>query len=151
MLTLMVLATKTKGQHDRRSAIARHSVLLMPTSPAREHGWNYPRKYKRNFGSHFRPKFVGFGSREGSHGLRTAVSLKSPVSIPRELSPGPKNGQVFLSDKILSVSGTLVPGTWYPPPGGAQEVPAYGWRAPPPTPPNGASGALGGLRPPKPP
>ena len=114
----------------------------------------------------FGPKVGGFGPWEWSHRLRTAVSFKSPVSIPRELSPGPKNGQVFLSDKTrYLVPGTrsLVPGTWYQVPGTGYlvpgtrcqvlswEVPAYGWGAPPPTPPNGASGALGGLRPPKPP
>ena len=43
--------------------------------------------------SDFLPKSAGFGVREGSQRVRTAISCKFLVSIPRDLSPGPENGQ----------------------------------------------------------
>ena len=54
---------------------------------------------------HFWSKFAGLGPWEGSHQVRTAVSCKSPVSIPRELPPGPENCPVFLPGKILLIFG----------------------------------------------
>ena len=39
--------------------------------------------------------------------MRTAISWKFPVSIPRDLSPGPENGQVSSPDKILPIFAPL--------------------------------------------
>ena len=45
---------------------------------------------------------------EWFHQVRTAISCKFPVSIPRDLSPGPENGQVSSPDNILPILGPLM-------------------------------------------
>ena len=67
--------------------------------------------------SRFGPVFARFRRREGSHRVRTAISCRLPVSIPRDLPPGPEKWANmfadFWSDNILSIFGPfLKPSPW---------------------------------------